>query len=147
MILIAEDNPADQEIIRRVLEEVQFSNQYQFVSDGVETMDYLCRRGKFADPVLYPDPDMLLLDINMPRKDGLEVLQEIKNDANLKLLPVVVFTTSSQERDVVESYKLGVNAYITKPMSVRQFRDIINKLHHFWMVLATLPSRQPPTCC
>ncbi len=137
-ILLAEDNPMDAELTIEALEESLLANRVVLVKDGVETLEYLRREGKFADrePGL---PSVLLLDIKMPRKDGLEVLREIRNDPQLKLLPVVMLTSSREDKDLLSSYYLGVNAYVVKPVNLSGFVDAIKQLGIFWGLVNELP--------
>ena len=139
-ILLAEDSPADAEMAIDALREAHLANPIAHVEDGIEAMDYLHRRGKFADR---PEglPAVLLLDIKMPRMDGLEVLREIRADDKLKTLPVVVLTSSREESDLARSWDLGVNAYVVKPVDVDQFFDAVRTLGRFWAVLNEAPHK------
>lgn len=139
VILLVEDNPADQKLTIRAFEKGKINTNLQIVNDGQEAMDYLKREDKFVDKSLSPRPDLILLDINMPKKDGKQVLKEIRADDNLRSIPIVMLTTSDQEKDVLESYNLGVNAYISKPVRINDFIDVINKLEEFWFTLSMLP--------
>ncbi len=141
VVLLAEDNPADQNLTRRALEDARVDADLKIVEDGVEAMAYLRREGAYADPAESPRPDLFLLDINMPRMDGKQVLKEVKADPDLRSVPVVMLTTSQQEIDVLESYNLGVNAYIAKPVDMDQFITAIQNLQQFWLVLAVLPPK------
>jgi len=114
---MAEDDPSDRLLTEEALEESRLANDFRFVEDGEELLDYLKRRGKYADPKDSPRPGLILLDLNMPRKDGREALQEIKADAGLRHIPVVVLATSRTEEDIIQSYDLGANSYITKPVT------------------------------
>jgi len=137
-ILLAEDNPKDVELTLTALDEHHLANEVVVVHDGAETLDYLYRRGKFsmrADN----NPAVVLLDLKMPKVDGLEVLRTIKNDNNLKVIPVVILTSSREEKDLVESYKLGVNAYVVKPVNFQQFIDAVKELGAFWAILNEPP--------
>ena len=137
-ILLAEDSPADAEMAIDALKEARLANPIVHVEDGVEAMDYLLRRGAFAnrDEGL---PAVLLLDIKMPRMDGLEVLKEIRNTEELKRLPVVILSSSREESDLARSWDLGVNAYVVKPVDVDQFFDAVRTLGKFWAVLNEVP--------
>lgn len=137
-ILLAEDNPKDVELTLEALSENHLANEVMVVKDGVEAMEYLQRKGKFADRP-YGNPTVLLLDIKMPRMDGLDVLNAIRNDPALKLLPVVMLTSSREEQDVLKSYKLGVNAYVVKPVDFKQFIDAIKQVGVFWALLNEKP--------
>ncbi len=141
IILLAEDNLADQELVKRSLIDNQFLLEIYAVDDGVEAMEYLRREGKYVDPKTSPKPDILLLDINMPRMDGKEVLQEMKNDPALKTIPVIMLTTSDHEKDIIESYNLGVNAYITKPTDLPQFLQAMLSVKFFWLCVTQRPPK------
>jgi len=139
IILLVEDNPADQQLTIRAFQRGKISTNLQIVSDGQEAMDYLMHKNKFEGKKSSPRPDLVLLDINMPRKDGKQVLREIRADENLKSIPVVMLTTSDQEKDVIDSYNLGVNSYISKPVRIKDFIEVISKLEEFWFTLSILP--------
>jgi len=140
-ILMADDDADDREMTREAFEENRVSNDLRFVQDGVELMDYLKRRGKFADPAKSPRPGLILLDLNMPRKDGREALAEIKADPELQGIPVVVLTTSKQEADIFRSYQLHANSYITKPVTFDGLVQIVATLGKYWMEIVELPER------
>lgn len=137
-ILLAEDNPKDVELTLAALEESLIANRVVVVNDGVETLEYLRCEGKYVDrePGL---PSVLLLDIKMPRKDGIEVLREIRSDPKLKLLPVVMLTSSREDKDLLNSYYLGVNAYVVKPVNFNGFIDAVKQLGIFWGLVNELP--------
>jgi len=137
-ILLAEDNPKDVELTLTALEEHHLANEVIVVSDGAEALDYLYRRGKFA---LRDDtnPAVVLLDLKMPKVDGLEVLRTVKADDRMKNIPVVILTSSREESDLVESYKLGVNAYVVKPVDFQQFVAAVKELGVFWAVINEPP--------
>lgn len=135
-ILLVEDNPADVLIAREALKEAKLINTIHVTEDGMEAMEFLNKRGKFASA---PRPDLILLDLNLPRKNGREVLEEIKNDANLKSIPVVVLTTSSAEEDILRSYNLHANCYVVKPVEFHSFVKAIQSIHHFWFSIVALP--------
>jgi two-component system response regulator len=137
-ILLAEDNPKDVELTLEALEDSLLANRVVVVKDGVETLEYLRREGQYAnrEPGL---PSVLLLDIKMPRKDGIEVLREIRSDPQLKLLPVVMLTSSREDKDLLNSYYLGVNAYVVKPVNFNGFIDAIKQLGIFWGLVNELP--------
>jgi len=141
-ILMAEDDPDDLNLIRDAFNENRFEGEIRSVNDGEELLDYLYIRGKFSDPSLCPKPDLILLDLNMPRKDGREALAEIKTDLKLKALPVVVLTTSSSEEDIIRSYDLGANSYITKPMTYDALTKTVETLGMYWFKIAKLPPAQ-----
>ena len=138
--LMADDDPDDRLLTQRALKEYRLMNGMAFVEDGEELMDYLHHRGKYADPKSSPRPGVILLDLNMPRKDGREALAEIKSDPELRKIPVVVLTTSKAEDDVVRTYNLGVNAYITKPVTFSQLSEIMRTLAVYWFEIVRLPT-------
>ena len=139
IILLAEDDPGDQELTRRALEEGAIRNELHIVTDGEAALDYLFRRGKYQNPATSPRPDLLLLDLNMPKVDGRQVLQRVRADTNLRRLAVVVLTTSQHEEDIIRTYELGANSYITKPMELRQFMQVIQALETYWFQIVVLP--------
>lgn len=139
-VLLAEDNEPDQRMVRRGFSRAKLSVNLFIVEDGEECLDYLYNRGKYHDDQAYPYPDLLLLDINMPKINGFEVLRQIRADDKQRALPIVILTTSDQERDVLTSYNSGTNAYITKPVDAAKFLDIIKKLEEFWFELVIIPS-------
>lgn len=135
-ILLAEDNPGDVKLTEKALERGNLANNLRVVNDGVEAMRFLRREGDYAD---VPRPDLILLDLNMPRKGGQEVLEELKEDDDLRRIPVVVLTSSDAEEDIVKSYDLHANAYLTKPVDFDGFLDIVNKLEDFFLSVVKLP--------
>ena len=135
-ILLVEDNPGDARLAAEALKENKVRNDLHYVKDGVEAMDFLYRRREYAD---VPVPDLILLDLNLPRKDGREVLAEIKEDAELRLIPVVVLTTSATERDLVKTYDLHANAYVIKPIDLDQFIEVVRSIESFWFTIVKLP--------
>jgi CheY-like chemotaxis protein len=137
-ILIVEDDPKDVELTLTALEEYNLANEVVVTRDGEEALDYLFCRGNFA-PRTSENPAVLLLDLKLPKVDGLEVLQQIKSDEKLKMIPVVVLTSSREERDMVASYKLGVNAYVVKPVDFHEFVNAIKELGIFWAVINEPP--------
>lgn len=137
-ILLAEDNPFDVELTLSALDEHKLANEVIVVRDGGEALDYLYRRGLFADRD-EGNPTVVLLDLKMPKVDGLEVLKQVKSDPDMKKIPVVVLTSSHEERDIVESYALGVNAYVVKPVDFHEFVDAIKELGLFWGILNVAP--------
>jgi CheY-like chemotaxis protein len=137
-ILLAEDDPNDVELTLAALGENHLANEVIVVNDGTEVMDYLQRKGRFADRAR-GNPGVVLLDIKMPRLDGLEVLKRMKEDERLRGIPVVMLTSSREERDLIESYRLGVNAYVVKPVDFQEFVDAVKNLGLFWAVV-----NQPP---
>lgn len=135
--LLAEDNPGDVRLTREALRESKISNNLNVVPDGVEAMAFLRREGQYADA---PRPDVILLDLNLPKKDGREVLAEVKADPNLRLIPVVIITSSEAEQDVLKTYELHANCYVTKPVDLEQFIKVIQSIETFWLTIVTLPS-------
>ncbi len=134
-ILLVEDNPGDVRLTVEALKEGKVSNQINVAVDGMEAMAFLRREGKYADA---PKPDLILLDLNLPKKNGREVLAEIKVDSKLKQIPVVVLTTSQAEKDVILTYNLHANCYITKPVDFGQFIDVIKSIENFWFTVVNL---------
>lgn len=137
-ILLVEDSEADAELTCRALQEGKICNNVSRVRDGVEAMAYLHREGDYADATR---PDLILLDLNMPKVDGREVLRRIREDENLKIIPVVVLTTSSHDKDIFESYGLAANSYIVKPVDLNGFFDVIKEINHFWLKVVKLPPK------
>jgi len=137
-ILLVEDDPKDVELTLTALEEYKLANEVVVAHDGEEALDYLYRRGNFATRST-DNPAVLLLDLKLPKVDGLEVLQQIKDDAKLKLIPVVVLTSSHEERDMITSYKLGVNAYVVKPVDFHEFVNAVKELGIFWALVNEPP--------
>jgi two-component system, response regulator len=140
MILMAEDDADDRLLVREAWEESRLANELRFVEDGEELMDYLHHSGRHADPASSPRPDLVLLDLNMPRKGGRECLEEIKKDPGLKDIPVVILTSSKEEEDVVRSYDLGVNSYIMKPVTFERMLEIVTGLDRYWFQIVELPA-------
>jgi CheY-like chemotaxis protein len=140
-ILLVEDNPGDARLTREALKEGKIRNSLHHAIDGVEAMAFLRREGKHQDA---PVPDIVLLDLNLPRKDGREVLSEMKQDPRLRSIPVVVLTTSEAEQDIVRTYELHANCYITKPVDLEKFIDIIRAIEDFWLAVVRLPSATAP---
>ncbi|MDQ3364083.1 MAG: response regulator [Myxococcota bacterium] len=139
-ILLVEDNPGDVRLTEEALREGKVRNNLHVARDGVEAIAFLRREGKFANATR---PELVLLDLNLPRKDGREVLFEIKNDPDLQTIPVVVLTTSSAEVDILKSYKLHANCYITKPVDLEQFVKVVKSIDDFWLTVVRLPSDVP----
>jgi two-component system, chemotaxis family, response regulator Rcp1 len=135
-ILLIEDNPGDVRLTREALKDAKVVNNLSVVGDGEAALEFLHRRGKHAGA---PRPDLILLDLNLPRKDGREVLEEIKVDPELKVIPVVVLTTSKAEEDVIRSYRLHANCYIAKPVDFNRFMEVIRQLENFWLEVVRLP--------
>ena len=138
-ILLVEDSPGDVRLTIEALKEAKVSNRLTVVQDGVEAMDLLKQRGKYKKQI---GPDLILLDLNLPRKDGREVLAELKTDPVLKKIPVVVLTTSRSEEDILNAYDLHANCYITKPVDFKQFMNIVKSIEDFWLTVVKLPTNQ-----
>ncbi len=137
-ILLVEDNPGDVRLTLEALKDSRISNTLQVVNDGAEAIRYLRRQGKYAKATR---PDLVLLDLNLPKKDGLEVLAEVKADKNLKSIPVVVLTSSKSEEDILRAYGLHANCYITKPVDLEQFHKVVSSVEDFWLTRVLLPTR------
>ena len=137
-ILLVEDNEGDVGLIEEVFEEAKIRNNIHVAEDGEEAVLYLRGEGKFSGS---PRPDIILLDLNLPKKDGREVLKEIKEDDNLKNIPVVILTTSNAEKDILRAYDLHANAYITKPLDFDQFIRAVGSIENFWLEIVNLPSK------
>ncbi|MBI5440702.1 MAG: response regulator [Deltaproteobacteria bacterium] len=135
-ILLVEDNPGDVRLTREALKQGKVLNRLHVVEDGVAALEFLHRRGVYAEA---PRPDLILLDLNLPKKDGREVLQEIKGDESLRRTPVVVLTTSSSDEDILRSYNLHANCYVTKPMDLDQFIRVVESIQNFWFTIVKLP--------
>jgi CheY-like chemotaxis protein len=140
VLLIAEDDEDDYLLVKEALEDVRLRNTVHWVKDGEELMDYLLRQGEYADPEKSPRPGIILLDLNMPRKDGREALREIKSNPDLKNIPVIVLTVSRAEEDVIRSYDLGVNSYIRKPVRFDEFIEAIKIFEKYWLEIVSLPT-------
>ena len=138
-ILMADDDEDDRRLTQEALEEGRIINEVKFVDNGEELMDYLRRQNRFAPPAVAPRPGLILLDLNMPRKDGRTVLKEIKSDPELRQIPVVVLTTSKADEDIYKSYDLGVNSYIVKPVTFEALVDILQTLEKYWFEIVALP--------
>ncbi|HSQ77671.1 MAG TPA: response regulator [Nitrospirota bacterium] len=137
-ILLVEDNPADVRLTIEVFKDSRITNHISVAMDGEEAMDFLHKRGKYAGEMR---PDLVLLDLNLPKKDGREVLTEIKADQELKTIPIIVLTTSDADQDVWKAYDAGVNSYITKPVDLEQFIGIFRSIEDFWLTIVKLPTR------
>lgn len=138
-ILLVEDNPADVRLTEEALREGKVRNNLHVARDGVEALEFLRREGRHANA---QRPDLVLLDLNLPRKDGREVLAEIKDHPELRTIPVVVLTTSSAEADILKSYKLHANCYITKPVDLEQFVQVVRSIDDFWLTVVRLPTER-----
>ena len=141
IILLAEDDLGDQELTKRALEEGKVENELYIVKDGEEALDYLFRRGRYTDPETSPRPDLFLLDLNMPKIDGRQVLEQIRSIHELRNIRVVVLTTSRLEEDITRSYDLGVHSYITKPVDLDQFFNVVRTLEEYWFQIVVLPPK------
>lgn len=138
-LLIADDDPDDRMMTQAALEESYLLNSLYFVENGQELMDFLKRRGKYANPQLSPRPGLIMLDLNMPRKDGREALMEIKADPELRAIPIIVLTTSKSEEDILKSYDLGVNCFISKPVSFEELIETVRSIGQYWFEIVQLP--------
>jgi CheY-like chemotaxis protein len=138
-ILVAEDDPDDRLLIKEAFQESGYLPDLRFVEDGEEVMDYLRRRGEYRVPETSPRPGLILLDLNLPKKDGREALAEIKTDPDLRRLPVVVVTTSKVPEDILRCYDIGANSYISKPVRIGDLLDAIKALGKYWLEIASLP--------
>jgi CheY-like chemotaxis protein len=141
-ILIAEDDEEDRMLIQEAFDESRLANDIRFVEDGEDLMDYLHQRGKFAAPGNAPRPGLILLDLNMPRKDGREALREIKADPSLRRIPIVALTTSKAEEDVYRTYDLGVNSFISKPVRFGDLTQVVRTLGSYWLEIVELPDQE-----
>ena len=139
VILMADDDEDDRFLAQDALHEAHLHNEMRFVKDGEELMDYLRRRGAYADPATSPRPGIILVDLNMPRKDGREAIAEIKLDPDLKRIPIVVLTTSKAEQDILRTYELGVCGYITKPVSFDGLIEVMKAIGKYWFQIVLLP--------
>lgn len=139
VILVADDDAEDRMLIQEALEESRLKNQVQFVENGEELMDYLQNCGKYQSKTAYPTPGLILLDLNMPKKDGREALKEIKANDQLRLIPIVVLTTSKAEEDILRTYDLGVSSFITKPVTFSALVDVMKTVSKYWFEVVELP--------
>lgn len=139
LILLAEDDDDDFELCAEAFEEFHLLNRVHRVTNGEELLDYLLQRGKFTDPAEAPHPSLILLDLNMPRKDGREALAEIKAHPKLRRIPVVVLTTSKAEEDILQSYNLGVSSFIRKPVTFEGLCEVVKAINHYWFEIVELP--------
>jgi CheY-like chemotaxis protein len=142
IILMADDDPDDRLLTREAFEENRLANALHFVGDGEELMDYLYRRGDYVDPNRSPRPGLILLDLNMPKKDGREALAEIRDDPQLRHIPIVVLTTSKAEEDILNTYNLGANSFITKPVTFEALVETMRTLAQYWFEIVELPPPQ-----
>ncbi len=140
VLLIADDDEEDREMTLEALKENFILNDVRFVEDGVELLNYLFRRGSYQDPASSPKPGLILLDLNMPRMDGREALQQIKTHPELRKIPIIILTTSQAEEDILRSYDLGVNCFITKPVTFRDFIEVTKSLGNYWFEIVQIPT-------
>jgi two-component system response regulator len=138
-ILMADDDADDRQLTKEAFDEARLGNDLRFVEDGVELLDYMNRRGKFADPAQSPRPSLILLDLNMPRKDGREALRELKADPRFRAIRVIVLTTSKAEEDIARTYELTATSYITKPVTFDALVDVVRTLGKYWLEIVELP--------
>jgi CheY-like chemotaxis protein len=138
-ILLVEDNPSDAVLAMHALEKSKLANKVCVVSDGEEALDYLLCRGNYSDRPLQTAPSLVLLDLKLPKVDGMEVLRELKSNPRTRSIPVVILTASKEERDLVQSYKLGANSYIQKPVSFSEFQEVVQQLGMYWLLLNSRP--------
>jgi CheY-like chemotaxis protein len=141
VILIAEDDAEDRMLVKDALTESRLANNIHFVEDGEQLLDYLNNRGKYEDKIANPSPGLILLDLNMPKMDGREALREIKKDSKLRIIPIVVLTTSQAEEDVLKTYDLGVSSFITKPVTFASLVEIMKILGKYWFEIVELPGK------
>lgn len=139
-ILMADDDADDRQMTLEAFEESRLANDLRFVEDGAELMDYLFHRNKYSDPSNSPRPGLILLDLNMPKKDGREALREIKSDPRLKSIRIVVMTTSKAEEDILRTYDLGAESYVTKPVTFTSLVDVVRTLGKYWLEIVELPA-------
>ena len=137
-ILLAEDNPGDADLAREALEESKLKNQLFIVNDGQEALDFLYKKGKFQNATR---PDLILLDLNMPKVDGREVLKQLKQDKHLKRIPVVILTTSRADEDILKTYNMHANCFISKPLDLGKFIEVVHAIENFWISIVTLPKK------
>ena len=135
-ILLVEDNAGDITLTKEALLESKIKNTLYVTRDGEEAMDFLYKKGEFSDA---PTPDLILLDLNLPRKDGREVLKDIREDPNLKVIPIVILTTSDADQDILKSYELSANCYIKKPVDFERFIEVVKNIQYFWLTIVKLP--------
>lgn len=139
-ILLVEDNPGDVDLTKEALEDAKVSNRLHVTEDGEQALDFLFRKGKYANA---PRPDLILLDLNLPKKDGREVLQEIRADGDLTEIPIVILTTSQADEDIARAYRLHANCYIAKPVSFTKFLAVVQAIENFWLTVVKLPRKRP----
>ncbi len=138
-VLLIEDNPRDVRLTQRAFKQVDMQHDLRVVRDGDEALAYLCHEGAYRDPSSAPRPDVILLDLNLPRMGGHEVLRQVKQDSRFKRLPIIVLTTSERPDDIRQAYELGANAYLLKPVAFTRFMDVLGQLGKFWLEIVELP--------
>ena len=143
-VLVADDDEDDRTFIKKAWAKSRAINALRFVEDGEELLDYLYHRGRYADPASAPAPGLILLDLNMPKKDGREALREIKADPQLRRIPVIVLTTSKAEEDIYRTYDLGANSFITKPVHFNALVEVMKEIGRYWIEIVELPTGVPP---
>jgi len=141
-ILMADDDPDDRLLVQDAFDEIRLANPLVFVEDGIDLMDFLYRRGAYTHLAGTPMPGLILLDLNMPKKDGREALREIKQNPALRAIPIIVLTTSNAEEDILRTYDLGTNSFIIKPVTFDKLVDIIRKVTQYWLEIVRLPTNQ-----
>lgn len=146
VILLVEDDPGDQELTRRALLEGNVPHELRVVEDGEEALDYLLRRGVYSDVRRNPLPDLILLDLNLPRLTGRQVLERIRTESQLARIPVIVVTTSQQEKDMLQSYDNGACSYIVKPSGIDEFIRVVRTIEEYWLDIVSLPNSEEPAC-
>lgn len=145
VILMADDDPDDRQLTREAFDEAKLANELRFVENGEELLDYLHRRGKYADPATSPRPGLILLDLNMPKVDGREALLKLKQDPDLRRIRVVVLTTSKAEEDILRTYDLSAASYITKPVTFETLVEVVRTLGKYWLEIVELPDHDRPS--
>ncbi len=140
-ILLVEDNPSDIEITKEAFAQGKIKNNLYCVEDGQEALDFLYHKNKYSDTSKAPKPDLILLDLNMPKISGIEILEKIKKDKDLLSIPVIILTTSDRDKDVCVSYKLGANSFITKPVEFARFIEVITGIQNYWLTITTIPHK------
>ncbi len=140
-ILLVEDNPSDIEITKEAFAQGKIKNNLYCVKDGQEALDFLYHKNKYSDTSKAPKPDLILLDLNMPKISGIEILEKIKKDKDLLSIPVIILTTSDRDKDVCVSYKLGANSFITKPVEFARFIEVITGIQNYWLTITTIPHK------
>jgi len=146
VILLVEDDPGDQELTRRALQDGEVPHEMRVVEDGEEALDYLFRRGRYAGPGDFPMPELILLDLNLPKLNGKQVLEQIQSDANLRRIPVVILTTSQQDSDIQQCYDNGASSYIVKPVAIDDFIRMIHCLNVYWFETVRLSHVESSSC-